>query len=278
MFKKETDLRRAAIAEGISGFVEKHSRYAQDPSVLYTNLDKTNILNIFSNAMIYGSGGSIAIPFVHMTDKEKEAVFKYMTREVAKGGAFRDAYTKRVLPGKTGKLEKVLDFVTFKRNRAEPVAKYLDETSKIVYGMLPTLAAKGAPEEIAPVIDAAGRFTRENYRSALADEAVSYGITNEWEYRAAKRDIHGKAKKSYEDFKTGLRKFISGEKIAASILGIAGIGILFLSGRQLTGSTVGNIGIYPGLGFFVGIGLTFASFLLFAKISRDRKKSVYMRR
>ncbi|VVB79972.1 Uncharacterised protein [uncultured archaeon] len=274
MGKREEAFKNSAINEGIGQFVQAHSRYISNPGSLYHNIDRRKVDALFTKAMTpFG-----ATPIYGLSQADRDAIFEDLVSEISAGNTFNASYAKRVLPGgKKGKLEKVLAFVRGEKSDAA-ANKYLDEKAKIVYGMLPVLAQEGAPKEASNVIEAAGRFTREAYRSALADEAVSYGLVKERDYLAAKRDIHGKAKKSYTEFETGIQKFVTGEKVAASILGVAGVGILFLSGRQLTGNAVGNIGIYPGLGFFVGLGLAFASFLLFARISRDKKKAIYMRR
>lgn len=269
-----------AISRGVGRIVNANPRFKGYEGYIVSLLDPARVENLFY---------SFLENHKRDTDPQSGAIsdlIKYIS-DIGSGDysslAFKDKeLANKILLDKGKGLEGKVGFWEKFRNRGrihkpDEIAKYFDERAHKIDQMAPYIG-ENAPAEMASVSEAVGVFNLERYRNLVADQARAVGLIDERGYRTAKRGIYERAQQSYHTFEKGIRNFLTGQQVAASILGLGGLGILFFSGRQLTGNVVGTPGLSTSVGFFVGLGLVFASFLFFAKISRDKKKARYMGR
>ncbi len=224
-----------------------------------------------------------------------EEVIAALARYVASPGAF-DVVGQRVLL-RNGLEEKVagantkswLRFVPFTKERQyakdSATTKYLDKAINAFGELYSFFESVKTPESFRPIKGAIEEVYSAGLMEAAAGLLFEKDLIDAKKYRGirdlAKRAVSegtGYVSSNITDYlsKVGERLAPLAQKVAASLFGISGLGLLIASSLKLTGNAVGNSNFYPsaGLSVFAGVLLIIIAFLLF---KLKRKKKVQMR-
>lgn len=295
MAKRGFDIREFinnAVTLGIENIVKRNPAFEGREEYLGRYIDNKKLMNYFysiaqKRGLIDQSGNIVANSLKNnkILSNVSEDLVKYVSS--SKYGVF-NPFGQKII-NKAGGIEKLVDATLFGKAKGRVKRAIRDKTRGLVFGdyhndfgeyaqridrLHEYFSSGESPAELAPIYQKVEdlRGSRGKYLLAVVSNEV--GIINNRQMRKYQQKLLDDTRKGYKEVSEGVGSYLT--KVAASILGLVGLGTLFFSGRQLTGNAVGNIGIYPALGFFVGISLIFASFFLFAKISRDKKKAAYM--
>ncbi len=257
--QKKIDLGKvinSAVEEGIEAIIEHHPRFKAQEDFLVSHIDKKKlkehvgeaieelqeyetetqqieaIKKLYENTAGYIASGEL------FTDKGKELVLRKSWERDAKkwfgGGTARD-----ILSG-----EKYLDDVMGSFRELYSLFKSGDYAER-----MPELASAVATVYDMGFTDAAVNILYEN------------GLMNKGKYKAFKRAIRERTKQGVKTTEEVLTKYFMPEKVAAGIFGIVGVGILVLSGANITGNVIGSQ-LNNSLGILSGVLLLIASFLV----------------
>lgn len=198
-------------------------------------------------------------------ERKKEYLREDLLKYINSGGLFTENGKQRILgkglEGKVGYVEK------FKRIfRGEPEgSEYLDNTIEAfqdLYSMLKTGDyAQRMPELAKSVVT----IYDMGFLNPAVNVLASYGLIDEGRYNTIKRNIKNRVYDEAQKGVSAIEKYSlppAEEKVAASLLGIIGVCLLFASGTKITGGFIGSLPssiwgiigvILIGIAFYLGL-------------------------
>lgn len=271
---------QTALNYGIRGIIEVSPRLEHQATYISKHVDQQAVFDYIEEAVSKAYKPGMSFQDVR---KIYQGAIDGAARKIVSGD-FIDDRGKRVILKSGLEKKATAGFwgkVPFVRGKRKELAsgKYLDKTIRAFNDLAELFESGKYSERLADVKQAVDTVRDMGFLDTAADILGDYKIVNNKNYWALKEAIQGRTKYEAGNVVEGIKKYATEYKVAASILGVAGLGILFFSGRQITGNVVSNsAGIAPAVGFFVGLAFLFASFLFFAKVSRNKKKERYMKR
>jgi len=102
--------------------------------------------------------------------------------------------------------------------------------------------------------------TLGNFASPALDVLKEYGLINNWKYSKLNKALTKRVHKESKYTIGKLQDYITDYKVAASILGLFGFGLIAASGLRLTGNVIGGVsnlgaGLIGGLFLLIATGL-----------------------
>ena len=260
----QSQIINSAIEYGIEAIVQAHPRFDRDYILGYIDKNRlTEKLNeIYQNLrQNQGLSNEKKINYLHhelanyvasgqaFNDKGKQIILKKSLEEKAKSGFFRGVFARRELKGEKS-LDRAFEF-------------FRDLYSLAKSGDL----AQRMPE-VAQAITTGYDLTK--FVDPAADVLKQYGVINQGEYRKLKETIISGTKRSVYKARKGIVEYpMPYQKIAASVLGLLGLFIVFSSRIGITGNVMGSSSkISSGL---IGAFLIFISLVLFLNIFRRKR-------
>jgi len=261
--KKKIDLGKvinSAVSEGIEAIIEAHPRFSDQEEFLASHIDKKKLNQYLGEAVETIQGYDNERDQMEALNKLYEGTASY----VASG----ELFTER---GKETVLRNSFERDSRKWFRGRPSRevlegeKYLDRVMgsfKELYNLFKTGDYAQRMPELASAVSTV-------YDMGFTDAAVNVlyetGMMDKGRYQTFKRAIRERTKEGVEYTQGALEKYLIPEKVAASVLGIFGVGIL-LKTNSITGSVVGNsAGISMGAMVFGGIILGIGIWMFFRK-------------
>lgn len=254
--QKINAIANSAIEYGINAIIEHHPRF--DRGYLLRYIDKNRLsekLNeIYQNLrQNQGLSNEKKINYLHhelanyvasgqaFNDKGKQIILKESLEEKAKSGFLRGFFARRELKG-----EKYLDraFEFFQE------MYYLAKSGEFAQRM---------PELTQRIMTG---YELTGFIGPAANALRDYGVITSSEYRDFKKKIRRATERSVDEVRKGIVEYpMPYQKIAASILGLLGIFIIFSSKIGITGNVIGNLS-NTGIGLIGGF-LVLISLILF---------------
>jgi hypothetical protein len=189
------------------------------------------------------------------TDEEEARRYEDVIRSVASGveGEKKQANALHVLQSKAAvEIYSLLRENGISDNAIKRIMKYSLDNIPRGKRLTPGAYARGMAEELAH---------SEEYEGVI-DEMYREGIISERQYQGIKKEIGQYAEEHVRHLRKGL------EKLVASVLGIAGFGLVIASGLRITGNVVGNAAANAP-GAVIGTALLVISLtMLFKKFRR----------
>ena len=259
--KKEGVDINSAIEKGINTILKHHPRFNQEYILKHIDPEKLKgkITEIYEN-----------IGDRKWSDKKK---LKYVHKELADYVADENAFDEagKEIISRRGLEEKAKSgfLKGFSARGVLKKGEYLDQAYKFSQD-LSALFKKGDCAQRMPEVVEANTTVQD---MVLLDPAVDslkhYGLIKEGEYHDWKKYITKTAEEGLKNVVSGIKKYAT-QPVAASLLGIFGLGLLILSGTKITGAVIGGfsngtIGLLGG--FFILVSL-----ILFLRSFKKKRK------
>ncbi|MEK6897923.1 MAG: hypothetical protein AABX28_01035 [Nanoarchaeota archaeon] len=250
----------SAIQEGISAIVEHHPRFAEFQSYIAKHIDRKKLRGKINE--IYEG-----IESEDLSDEQKaRCVHKEIADYIATGAAFDETGQKVILRKgleEKAKKEGILNF--FSRRRARQGLegeKYLDNTLGAFQDLYDLFKSGDYAQRMPELREAVTSLNDMNFLNPALDILRHNNMIDEGRYRSLKKEVMDRTRKESERVSYGIEKYLTPQKLAASIFGIFGIGLLVSSGMKITGNVIGNVNAnLPGT--LAGIILLVVSLILF---------------
>lgn len=286
-YLSRNDVTEIAVQQGIGSILKSHPYFARGKKggefvkYLVDHLDHRAISQMYSS----------------MGGEDPEEKIAKLSRYIANGGAFDNLGQRLLLKkgfvakgkdleGKVGfnPSKSLLRFVPFSKTRKyaqdEATTKYLNKAIEGFGELYHFFSSVETPQSLAPIQNA----VEEVYSAGLMEAAAGLLFEKDLLDNKKYREIRKMAKESMQhgtkyvtsnitDYlgRVGERLAPAAQKIAATLFGISGLGILVSTGLKLTGNAVGNSSsLNIGLSVVAGVLLLVIAVLLF-KLKRKKK-------
>jgi len=234
--KKAVDLGKivnSAIEEGIDAIIDKHPRFSEQEELLAHYLDKKTLNHYAKEA---------TEKLQDYTDEKQASKFigKFydtMAGYVASGELFTDKGKEIILRKSWG--EKSRKFFT--GGTAREILdgeQYLDDTMNSFRDLYKLFKTGDYSKRMPQLAEAVATVYDMGFADAAVNVLYENGLMNQNRYKVLKKVITQRTKEGVEKTQETLTEYIVPEKIAASILGIIGLGIL-LTSNPITGNIIG---------------------------------------
>jgi hypothetical protein len=277
---------RYGISTGLREILENHPDLIRYGDVLGGHIDGQKFgaekNRIFTETNEAARNGKFASKYIML-----EHVYEEIAKVVASGTVFDDVGTRALLEGGLAEIVNKGFFVGGARPEQEKRTKLDDimEANSTIYGILKS--EEYDPRKMPELIGAVETVQRMGVWGNVVDVLKDHGLMDEEKYYAIKTEIEKRAIGIYDAVKANIPNYISqaskkeGEtevtditkktkqKVAASILGILGLGILIATKTAVTG---GVIGALPSSSRFIGAGLLVVSLVWMWKVFSRNKK------
>jgi len=251
----------SAIEEGISAIMEHHPRFKENQEYILRHIDRKKLSKRVGE--IYEKMGA-------PNEEKLKYLYEEITNYVASGGAFDEAGKEVIL--KSGLEEKARSgfFKGFFARRKLAGEKYLDNIVTSFQDLYSLLKSGEYAQRMPEVAEAVTTVYDMGFLDPAVDVLKHYGLIDERKYNTLKKSIREKTKEGTEGVVSGIEKYATYQKVAASIFGILGVLILIVSGAGITGNVIGNLS--NSTTGIVGGFLILVSLILFFKGKRKKKK------
>ncbi|MCK5149469.1 hypothetical protein KAJ87_00905 [Candidatus Pacearchaeota archaeon] len=261
----ESQIINSAVEEGVNTILGRHPRFKENQEYILKHIDlkkiKNKIQDLYENLEEKG---------IESDKKRSEYIHNEIADYVATGSAFDEAGKGTIL--KSG-LEEKAKSGFFKGLFARGTLKgekYLDNVLDSFQDLYLLFKKGDYSQRMPEVAEAVTSVYDMGFLDPAVDVLKHYGLINEGKYNNLKKSIRNKTKKGAESVVSGIEKYATYQKVAASIFGIFGIGLLILSGAKITGAVIGNF-FNSAIGLIGGF-LTLISLILFLKVSKKKRK------
>ncbi len=272
------DIVNAAIQHGLGAIFEKHPAFKNYQDYIARHVDKK----------ILEEGVRTIGEYVQRKGRdwseEDRARFMYenIASFAASGRAFDDS-AKKVILGESleEKAEKSGGLFGRRTKRSDVEGeKYIEEATE-AFGDIYRMALSGGHAERMPeIVEAAQKIYDLGFLKTAMNILESKGLIGRGEYREIMNGIDKKRKMAYQQYGSATKKYISekgahedgvqdrkykkAERIAASVIGILGLGISILAKQGITGNVIGASST-SSFGGVAGFLLILISVVLFLK-------------
>ena len=244
----------SAVSEGIGAIIESHPRFTDQEEFLASHIDKRKLNKYVGEAIeaikedvterdqmealeeMYGTTASYIASGELFTEKGKEVVLRKSWEEGSKKW-FRGRGAREILEGE----------------------RYLDQVMGSFRDLYHLFKTGDHAERMPELASAVSTVYDMGFTDAAVNILYESGLMDEKRYKTFKRAIREKTKKGVETTGESLTKYFMPEKIAASVIGVIGLGVL-LSTNSITGNIIGtstntNIGAMVLGAAALGIGV-----------------------
>ena len=254
------DYLEQAIVEGIDSIMKEHPRFAGFEEYFLKHIDKKKIReNINELKKTKGLKG----------DRLNLFIYQEIAEYVSSGEAFdekgKNVILKNSLEGKTDGRNLLQKLFRKPKFNGE---KYLDETME-AFGDLYSLFKTGDYAQRMPELTKSlGTLYDLRFLNPAIDILKENGMIDNKKYNFLKKEVYTKAQESSKNVVGGIEKYFVPQKVAASILGIAGIGLI-LASSKVTGAVVGiqNNNLAYGIAGVISVAIA-----VFIFVSSGKKK------
>jgi len=251
-----TDIIDAAIGSGIDAIVEHHPKFRGAEEYITKHIDKKRINKGLRRIEEYvvEKGGD--------WDEEKKAkfIYKNLANYIASGRAFDDSAKEVILKNS---LEERAGGRRRGRDELEG-EKYIDQAGEAFRDIYSLMKSGDYEARMPELAEAVTNIYNIGFLDTALDILKSKGLLDDRKYGLIKESIRERSEEEQEKFGHEMKRYLAPRKVAATIFGILGAGLVVLSGRGITGNVIGlsNGNVIGGV---VGILLLVVSGILFLK-------------
>lgn len=253
---KTEDIINSAIEDGVSAIIEHNPRFDQE--YILEHIDKRRlrgkIKEIYRNIEERGE---------RLSDEEK---IRYIHGEladyIATGAAFDELGKRLIL--KSGLEEKAQSgfFKGLFARRELKGEKYLDDVVGAFKGLYALFKTGDYAKRMPEVAEDVATVYNMGFLNPAIEVLEHYGLINRRRYDILKKSIRERTKEGVEKAVSGIEKYAGYQRATASIFGVFGILLLFISGTKITGGVISNL-FSNSVTSFIGIFLILISLALF---------------
>ncbi|MDP7521185.1 MAG: hypothetical protein QF567_03040 [Candidatus Pacearchaeota archaeon] len=254
----ESDIINSAIQEGISEIIEHHPKFKENQEYIARHIDNKRL-----NKKVGEIYKNIEKNQEQLSHEERITyLYKELTNYVASGSAFDDLGKEVIL--KKGLEEKAKSgfFRGFGARRELKGEKYLDNVVESFQDLYALFKKGDYAQRMPELAKAVTTVYDMNFLDPAVDILKHYGLIDKQKYNLMKKSIRQKTTKEAGNIVGGIEKYLTPQKVAVSILGIFGVGLLISSGMNITGGVIGNLssgttGLIGGFLFLISLALFF---------------------
>jgi hypothetical protein len=228
---KESFFVNLGIEKGIDEIIKRHPRFRGRKKEIinhidsvrlkervydiYQNLSRKNISEKKRREYIVNELADYISTGLALDDDGKEIILLKGLEEKARSGFIRGYRARKMLKGE----------------------EYLDRAIGIAHNLSYLMEKGNYREKMPEIAEAASTLEDMQLLDPLIKILRHNGILDKREYRFLQNRVYETAMSSQERIKGGIEKYLQPEKIAASILALAGLGILFFN-QNVTGAVI----------------------------------------
>jgi len=269
---------------GIRSLVNQHSRFHGLEKYLLSHIDLGKLDEIYQQLSeegqkLYDAGKLDG-------DDVSDYIRSGLAKHVASMGAFdefgqrfvlRKGLEEKLGGGSPKSWKRLVPFTkAWKYRKDSEVTKYLDKSMDAFGELYHFFSSVDKPESLKPIEGAVETVYSAGLMEATASLLFEKGVMNEEKYRDLRKMAKNTIGAGSNYVEKNIADYLSSsvQKLAASVLGVFGLGLLVTSGFKVTGSAVGNSSFFPngGLSVLAGILLIIIAVLLF-RLKRKKKSS-----
>jgi ribosomal protein L21E len=257
-----------AINQGIEAIVQKHPRFRDQVGYITSHIDqkklREGIEGIYERAQEQMAEGKLKNP----ADREKY-VYEGIANYVASGGAFDDT-------GREIILKKSLEEKAGSRKWKNPFAKeksksesYLDGVMTAFRDLYTMLRSGDYAQRMPELTSAVTTINDMGFLDSAVDVLSHYGLIDNKKYSMLKKGIRKKVEGAEKYATKAIENYTTGQKVAASILGVFGALFLISTFTGITGNVIGGgYGANNIVEFVICVVLVAASFFVLKRKRR----------
>jgi hypothetical protein len=252
----------SAVKQGIEAIVEEHPKFANFQEYLLKHLDKKKIQEKVYELYEEASKNQMN------EENAKRYIYNEIADYVASGEVLDERGKKMVL--KSGLEEKTGFLHKFFHKQKFDGEKYLNNTMEAFNDLYALFKSGDYAQRMPELTQSVATLHDLNFLDPAVDVLESYGLIDSKKHKFLKENIYKKVGEESKKVVGGIEKYIVPQKVAASIIGFAGI-MLLVFNLTITGAVIGsNSQITVGtFGMFM---IFFALLLFFRPLKRSFKK------
>ncbi|OGZ87875.1 MAG: hypothetical protein A2561_00980 [Candidatus Staskawiczbacteria bacterium RIFOXYD1_FULL_32_13] len=272
-------------AYGIRSMVNQHSRFHGLEKYLMSHIDIEKLDELYQEfsgkaQKLYDAGklGEEDISDYIRHGLAKSVASMDVFDEFGQKFVFRKGLEEKLGGGNAKSWKRLVPFTkAWKYRKDSEVTKYLDKSMEAFGELYHFFSSVDKPESLKPIENAVETVYSAGLMEAAAGVLFEKGVMDDKKYRSLRKMARGtmKAGSNYVEKNIGDYLSASAQKLAASVFGVFGLGLLITSGMKITGGAVNNSSLLPnaGLSVLAGVLLIIIAILLF-KLKRKKKFSV----
>jgi hypothetical protein len=268
----EEELAHKAIQVGLNALISSEPELKNYAVLINNNIDAKKIYSFINGVKEELKKEDISY------EEKKKTIYESLANYVASGNALKETARQTILErsheGKFDRsfLEKIVEI--FKPHKFEG-EKYFEKSRNLYSDMYDILSQdKAAQEEIPELTKAAKAMKMYGYLDVALKSFKAHGMMDDKTYKKLSQTLYKNTMTKSEEGKKGLENYILSreheekqnevkQKIAASVLGFAGI-MIMLFNLTITGAVIGE-NSQVKLGGIIGMILLFIGGFLFVK-------------
>jgi len=255
---QQEEIVNRAIEEGVSAIVEHHPGFRGKENYIARHLNKGRIQH--GIAQIQEVIDEKGKDWDEQT--RAQVMYQNLANYVASGGAFDDSAKEVIL---NGSLEEKAEGIKTPRGRGREQVG-VDNVTEAFTDIYQLMRSGDYAERMPELAEAAGTIYDMGFLNTTVKVLKSRGLLNEGQYKALNSAIEERRAEAGAAISHYITSKKKKQRIAASIVGIAGLGVALLSKGAITGNVTGASST-SAIGGLIGVGLLVVSLILFSKSS-----------
>jgi hypothetical protein len=258
--KQSGDSINSAIEQGIEAIVEEHPKFANFQDYLLKHLDKKKIqekvYELYEEASAKKMDDKDAKRYIH------NEIVDYISSGAVIDEKGKEIILKNSLEERTGFLHKLFHKPKFDGE------KYLNNTMEAFNDLYELFKSGDYSQRMPELTKSVVTLHDLNFLDPAVDVLKSYGLIDSKKHQFLKENIYKRVEEESTKVVGGIEKYIIPKKIAASIMGLVGIMLMF-SRLNMTGAVIGIDSTNTTIGI-IGIFFVLFALLLFVKPSKKK--------
>lgn len=250
----------SAVNEGIGAIVEAHPRFKGQENFMLNYIDHKNLNKYLAEEVKKIQKGEYK-----NKEAAEEAFKEKFANYVASGELFNEKGKEFILRKSLGKESRSWWSGGWAREIREG-ENYLDKTFNAFNDLYNLIKTGDYAKKMPKLAKAIEQIDSARFTNAAFDILYERGVVNKNNYRAIKSAIV-KGVKELSDYSYKTLESQIPQKAAASIMALAGLGVL-LTSNKITGAVIGNSSVSSIPALIFGIAALIAGIYLFVKLKK----------